>query len=80
MSHDPRERHLYKDLTSDWHWAMVLKVYPALSWVFTQVMMLMALGVAIPNKNTILFIILAAGYLGSVAVWHYTVEPPQAWL
>ena len=71
-------RHLYQDLKVETHWAMVLKVYPALSWVVQQLTMFFALRTVIPNPNQeekiIQLIVLGSITLGIVGVWHYTVD------
>lgn len=65
--------HLFHDLRSDTIKGILLRMWPAFGWVITQLMLLLALNVAIPADNTILLIQLAGAYIISTALWHISV-------
>ena len=66
--------HMYHDLRSDTNLGLFLRVYPALAWVVTQLVLLFALRKAIPNKDEQLVAILAGCYVTSTLLWHICMD------
>jgi len=66
--------HFWHDLHRETIIGMAWRMYPAIQWLVTQIMLMMAINVAVPESNKNMLLGLATGYVISVSIWHFSVN------
>jgi len=67
-------QHIYHDLTSDTNLALCLRIYPALSWVVNQLVILLTLKVVIPNDDMQALAIVVGVFVVNTLIWHINMD------